>query len=124
MLPEMPDKPEENMETATGKGEPLKKALVVGDTGFFTEDNLREAAKRGIEALIPDQQFRKRDPHFDGRKCHTNRKRFGVEEFEYDEKNDCYHCPNGNVLTHQSHQKLRNNTGHKYQAKSGTWKNV
>ena len=49
IFPEMLDKLEENMKTITGKEEPLKKALVEGDTGFFTEGNLQEAAKRGIE---------------------------------------------------------------------------
>jgi len=46
-----------------------------------------------------------------------------LEDFTYDSENNCYHCPGGNVLTHQCHQKLRNNTGHKYQAKRGTCKN-
>jgi len=45
----MLDSLEENMKTITGKEKPLRKALVQGDTGFFTEDNLQEAAKRGIE---------------------------------------------------------------------------
>ena len=123
MFVEMLDRLEENMKEVTGKEEPLKKALVEGDSGFFTEDNLQEAAKRGIEVLIPDPQFRKRDPHFEGRKCHCEKKRYGLEDFEYDKNNNCYYCPNGNVLRHQSHQKLRNNSGHKYQAKRGTCKN-
>ena len=122
MFPEMLERLETTMEEASGKEEPLKKALVEGDTGFFTEDNLQKAAQMGVEVIIPDPQFRKRDPHFDGRKCHEETKRFGLEYFEYDEEHNCYHCPNGNVLTHQSHQKLRNNSGHKYQAKRGTCK--
>jgi len=122
MFPEMLERLEQNMEQAGGKAEPLKNALVVGDTGFFTEDNLQKAAQMGAEVIIPDPQFRKRDPHFDGRKCHTEQQRFGLEYFEYDEEHNCYHCPNGNVLTHQSHQKLRNNSGHKYQAKRGACK--
>ena len=122
MFPEMLERLEGTMQELTGKEEPLKKALVEGDTGFFTEDNLQKAAQMGVEVIIPDPQFRKRDPHFDGRKCHETKKRFGQEEFEYDEKNNSYHCPNGNVLTYQSYQKLRNNAGHKYQAKRGTCK--
>ena len=122
MLPEMLDELEESMKTITGKEEPLKKALVEGDTGFFTEDNLQEAEKKGIEVIIPDPQFRKRDPHFEGRKCHSEEKRYGLEDFEYDENNDCYRCPCGNVLTYQCQIKLRNNSGNKYQAKRGTCK--
>ena len=123
MFPVMLGELEENMKIITGKEEPLKRALVEGDTGFFTEENLQEAAKHEVEVLIPDPQFRKRDPHFEGRKCHTEEKRYGLEDFEYDEKNNCYNCPCGNTLTHQCHQKLRNNTGEKYQAKRGTCKN-
>jgi len=41
---------------------------VLADTGLFTEKNLQEAAKRKIEVLIPDQQFRQRDPHFADKK--------------------------------------------------------
>ena len=122
MFPEMLGRLEENIQTITGKEEPLKKALVEGDTGFFTEDNLQEAAARGVEVIIPDPQFRKRDSHFDGRKCHTEKKRFDLEDFEYNKKNNSYYCPNRNVLTYRGHQKLRNNTGNKYQAQSGTCK--
>jgi predicted house-cleaning noncanonical NTP pyrophosphatase (MazG superfamily) len=107
------------MQMLTGKEEPLKKAIVVGDTGNFSEDNLQEAAGMGVEVLIPDPQFRKRDAHFDGRKGHEPKKRFGLEDFEYDEAADSYKCPHGNTLTHQSYQKLRNTCGHKYQAKRG-----
>jgi hypothetical protein len=76
-----------------------------------------------VDVLIPDPQFRKRDPHFDGRKNHAGDKRFGPGDFAYDEGSDSYRCPAGNTLTHQCHQKLRNNSGHKYQAKRGTCKN-
>ena len=123
IFPEMLDRLEENMKMISGKEEPLKKALVEGDTGFFTEDNLQEAEKRGIEVIIPDPQFRNRDPDFDGRKNHAQKKRYTLEDFKYDEENDSYQCPAGNTLTHQCHQKLRNNTGYKYHAKSGTCKN-
>jgi hypothetical protein len=67
-LPAMLDSLNENMQMATGKKDPLKKSLVTGDTGYFSENNLQEAAKRNIEALIPDQQFRRRDPSFGSRK--------------------------------------------------------
>jgi single-stranded DNA-specific DHH superfamily exonuclease len=43
-----------NMKTITGKEKPLKKALVTADTGYFSEENLQEAAKRKIDVLIPD----------------------------------------------------------------------
>jgi hypothetical protein len=60
-FPNMLEKLEENMKEVTGKDEPLKKALLEGDTGYFSEANLQEAAGRSIEVIIPDPQFRQRD---------------------------------------------------------------
>jgi hypothetical protein len=118
----MLDNLEENMKAVTGKEEPLKKALVEGDTGFFTEDNLQEAAKRGIEVLIPDPQFRQRDPYFAEKKeekVEKQSKKFTQEDFEYDEKLYVYKCPAGEILEYKGEVQLRNNRGMKYQAKSG-----
>jgi transposase len=108
---------EGNMKAVTGKEKPLKKSICLGDTGFFSEENLQEAAKRGIDVLIPDPQFRKRDTYFDGRKEHADcKKRYGVEDFKYDKKRDIYICPCGNILVFKGKIKLRNNEGKKYQA--------
>ena len=46
-----------------------------------------------------------------------------MEDFLYNENEDSFTCPAGNLLTHQCHQKLRNNSGHKYMAQSGICKN-
>jgi hypothetical protein len=118
----MLDSLEENMKAATGKRNPLKKSLVEGDSGFFTESNLQEAAKRGIKVLIPDPQFRQRDPYFGEKKdekVKKGKKKFTVEDFVYQEKNDCYICPAGKVLGYKCDATLRNNTGRKYQARIG-----
>ena len=125
-LPGMLDSLKENMHKVTKKKDPLKNALVCGDTGFFTEKNLQEAAERKIAVLIPDPQFRQRDPYFAEKKdekVKKQMKKFTIEDFIYDVKKNSFTCPAGNVLTHQCHQKLRNNTGHKYLAKSGVCKN-
>ena len=82
----------------------MKKSLVLADTALFSEDNLQEAKRRNIDVLIPDQQFRKRDPNFDDRKKYktTNVKTyFGVEDFIYDKKKDCYVCPAGKTLPYK-----------------------
>ena len=107
---------EENMRTITGKEKPLKKSLCLGDTGFFSEENLQEAKKKGINVLIPDPQFRQRDPDFEEREKEKGKKRFDVEDFKYDEKEEGYVCPNGKLLSYKGKIKLRNNEGEKYQA--------
>jgi transposase len=118
-FPEMLDQLEENMRTITGKKKPLKGSLVEGDTGFFSEDNLQEAKKRGIEVLIPDPQFRQRDPYFAEKKEQKvpKQKRFTVEDFTYDKRKDRYICPAGKTLEYKCEVKLRNNSGKQYRAK-------
>jgi hypothetical protein len=114
----MLDELEKNMKKITGKEKPLEKSLVVDDTGFFLEDNLQEAKKREIEVLIPDPQFRQRDPYFAEKKAQKapKQKRFSQEDFTYDKKNDWYICPAGKALKYKGKAELRNNSGKKYQA--------
>ena len=118
----MLDSLEEKMKMLTGKEKPLKKALIEGDTGYFSEENLQEAAKRKIEVLIPDPQFRQRDPYYAEKKDEKVKKvsKFTVEDFTYDKDADTYTCPAGNELEYKYDVELRNNKGKQYKAKSGT----
>ena len=121
-FPEMLDALESNMREAGGKKEPLKKSIVLGDTGYFSEDNLQEAKKRKIDVLIPDQQFRKRDPVFDDRKKYKDtdvKKYYGIDDFRYDKDNDCYICPAGETLPYKCEVefKSRGTRGKRYHSK-------
>jgi len=121
-LPGMLDNLEANMQKVTKKKQPLKKSLVLGDTGYFSEDNLQEAKKRNVEVLIPDPQFRKRDPCFDDRKKYkdTNvKKYFDVDDFTYNKKEDCYICPAGKTLPYKCDVefKARGSRGKQYRSK-------
>ena len=100
---------------------PLKKALVEGDSGYFSEENLQEASRREINVLIPDPQFRQRDPYFAEKKNEKvpKKKRYTVEDFLYDKKTDSYICPAGKVLEYKYDVTLRNNSGKQYRAKRG-----
>jgi len=126
-FPEMLDRLEENMKTITGKEKPLKNALVEGDTGYFTEENLQEAARRGIKVLIPDHQFRQRDPYFAEKKDEKVKKKqerkYTIEDFTYDSKTDSFTCPAGKTLEYKCNTVLRNTTGRQYRAKSSDCKN-
>jgi len=113
-FPEMLDKLKATMKAATGEEEPLKGALSLADTGFFSEGNLQEAAQRGMEVIIPDPQFRQRDEEFGVRK--QAKEKYAAEDFEYDENEDSYICPGGKTLVFKGKIKLRNNEGKKYQA--------
>ena len=122
-LPKMLGLLEDNMKKVTGKKKPLENAIVEADTGYFSEENLSEAIKRNIEVLIPDNQFRKRDSHFDGTKGRKEKKRFSIEDFNYDKKTDCFTCPAGKTLAHSSRITLRKNTGKQYRAKVADCRN-
>jgi transposase len=123
----MLDSLEEQMQTITGKEEPLKKALLEADTGYFSEENLQEAAKRGIEVLIPDPQFRQRDPYFAEKKEQKvpKKKYFTPEDFRYNKKDDSLTCPAGNVLPYKGSVefKKRNTRGKRYQSKKSVCEN-
>jgi hypothetical protein len=116
-FPEMMDRLEATMEVVSGKEKPLKGTLSLADTGFFSEENLQEAAQRDIEVIIPDPQFRQRDEAFEGRK--QAKEQYSVEDFEYNEEEDSYQCPAGKTLACKGKIKLRNNEGKKYQASAG-----
>jgi hypothetical protein len=120
-LEKMLDNLEENMKKVTEKEEPLKKSLVVCDTGYFSENNLQTAEKRGIEILIPDPQFRQRDPYHAEKKKEKvgEKKRYTIEDFKYDEKKDEYTCPCGKVLEYKCEVELRNNSGKQYRTGRG-----
>jgi hypothetical protein len=88
-----------------------------GVTKFFSGNNLREAERLGMEAIIPDQQFRKRDAHFEGCRYHGGKRRFSAGDFEYDKKKNRYICSAGKPLEYKEHVKLNRNSGETCQAK-------
>jgi len=115
-FPEMLESLEQNMKIITGKDKPLENSVCLADTGYFSERNLQEAKSKEIQVIIPDPQFRKRDPDFQEREKAKPKNRYTKEDFKYDEGKDCYQCPSGNSLTYKGEIKLRNNSGSKYQA--------
>ena len=130
----MLDSLNENMKMVTKKKRPLRKALLHGDTNYFTEDNLQEAAKRKIDVLIPEPQpspqgegsplapqFRQRDPYFSEKKDEKvkkkHKKTYSTEDFTYNSKTDSFVCPAGKTLYYKCDATLRNNSGRQYRAK-------
>lgn len=93
----------ENFKLIGEKEDIFKKAKLVADTGYFTKDNIQLAEAEKIDAYIPDNKFRKRDPRFataqrhdkpiDRNKTIKKRKYFAVEDFRYDEQKKTLICP-------------------------------
>ncbi|MHA2347741.1 MAG: IS1182 family transposase [Candidatus Hodarchaeales archaeon] len=66
---------------------------VSADNGYYNGTNIKYLDKRKFDGYIPDQNI---TSIIKGKKIVD--KPFGKSSFEYDHKNDCYICPNGEKL--------------------------
>jgi transposase len=108
-LPEMLDKNAENLKGAGVKAEEGRKATMLGDPNYYSEENLRACEERGIQAVIPDSQAKRRlGP--DGKA------RYEVDDFEYNEAEDYYECPQGKRLRYKRTSEMGGVQGKVYQA--------
>jgi transposase len=88
---------------AIGKAEDcLEGVRVVADTNYYSKENCKLAEESGIDAYIPDHDFRKRDPRFADAKKHKPEKererKYGEKDFRYEADQDRYICPAGKEL--------------------------
>jgi len=108
-LPEMLDKNAENMGGAGVKTEEGKKITILGDPNYYSEENFQACDERGVEAVIPDSQAKRRlGP--DGKN------RYEVDDFKYNEADDCYECPQGKCLEYKRTTEQKGVEGKVYQA--------
>jgi transposase len=94
--------------------------IVTADTGFASEQNMKYLKEKGINAYVPDNKFRSRDPKFQNQKekygkqhqddKNKTAKRFSPDEFDYDPINNTCICPAGNPIKLRSERK--NELGH------------
>jgi transposase len=98
---------------------------VIADTGSFEESNLEYLSGIKVEAYIPDQQFRKRDPRFQDADRHkpAGKGLFKKEDFIYNQVDNTFICPAGNILKYSHYQKFNNTEGRKYISKRSQCQN-
>ena len=98
----------QNLKTLGYKTPDLKKATFVGDSGYFSVENLKACEKEKMNAIIPDNNFRKRDPRLANQKKYQPKGhgKFPLTQFAYDEKNDLFICPAGKTLTSYARQAM------------------
>ncbi len=94
--------------------------IVTADTGFANEANMHYLHEECINAYIPDNQFRSRDPKFNQQKDKygkrhqqdkkTTAKTFPAELFDFDAKAMTCECPAGQQLPFRD--KRKDNHGH------------
>jgi len=100
----------------------LTNSILLADTGFFSEDNLKYLADENINAIIPDQRFRKRDSRFDTMERHKkdgSKKRFLKSDFIYVFMSNEYICPNGECLSYVGVKRYSDGWSHKYETRPG-----
>jgi hypothetical protein len=115
---------QQNMQ-AIGKAEDyFEGKQLSADCNYHNKDNLAICEAEGINAYIPDPQFRKRDVRFaeqdrfkDGLNPRKRPKKetvarsdkFTIDDFTYDEHNKSYVCPHEKVLKRNAHaHRIRN----------------
>ena len=92
LLAPMLEKAQEILESDNLKG--------LGDSGYYNGSQLKACEEQGITPYvsIPNKS-----------KKLAKQKRFTRDQFIYDAKQDCYHCPEGNPLNRSSHLLRRSN---------------
>jgi transposase len=80
---------------------PFRQAQLSADCNYHSEENLKACVEHEVDAYIPDNHFRQRDARFATQERYQSRVKkesFTLEDFEYEEESDTYHCPQGKVL--------------------------
>jgi hypothetical protein len=105
----MLDGAKEHLE-AVGREDPLKDVTFIADTSYYSIENLQACQDRGVDAFIPDRDFRKRDPRFADagrhrrsvdkhKKRYESKKRwFTPDDFTWDHDKNTLACPAGKHL--------------------------
>jgi transposase len=100
-IPPMLDGAKENMRAIGHSDERyFAKKTLAADTNYFSPINLNKCEDEGVEAYIPDKDFRKRDPRFATQQRYRPKKekRYILQDFKHNEQADVYVCPQGKVL--------------------------
>jgi hypothetical protein len=97
----------DNMQEAEVETPEGKTLTVMADNNYFSEENFRACEDRGIEAIIPDGEYRKRLGNPGG-------ERYEVEDFIHHEEGNYYECPNGKRLEYKRTIKLRGQEWNEY----------
>ncbi|MBW6470925.1 MAG: transposase, partial [Methanosarcinaceae archaeon] len=88
---------------------------VSADNGYFTGDNLRYLEEKKLDGYIPDNNLA---TEMKGNKRNNNL--YSKDKFGYDEENDCFICPNGDVLVRRGEYEYNGKVQyHYYGAKCG-----
>jgi len=101
---------EKNIKSACGEEAwEGKEKTIRGDGIYFSEENLKDCEERGIEAVIPDSQERKRYNE-------EGQKMYEAADFIHHEKENELECPQGKRLEYKGESALSGKEGEIFQA--------
>ena len=91
---------QENMRAIGTGGDYFKGAILTADTAYHSGESIKTCEEEGIDAYIPDKDFRKRHPGLEVKKSSlaSRRRKCRLEDFRYDDTADEYECPVGKKL--------------------------
>jgi len=90
---------------------------VLADAGFRSGANFRELEDRKIDGYIPESSEENI-----GQDLKPETDLYAKDEFQYDEKNNCYTCPAGEILTPKKRSHLHTKYSDKWETTYGTEK--
>jgi hypothetical protein len=98
-LERMVESARDNMIAIGEKRKYLKGKMFLADTGYFSRDNIEYLLKLGMNAYIPDSNFRHRDPRFNTANRHKKKARkFTKDDFKFSKRKNTFICPEGREL--------------------------
>jgi len=101
---------QENIKAIGKDEEYFKDTILTADMAYHSGANVKRCEEEGIDAYIPDKNYRKRHPRLGVKQSsiESRRRKFMPEDFSYNEKTDEYECPAGKKLKrHTQRQKSR-----------------
>ncbi|RMG43361.1 MAG: IS1182 family transposase [Methanobacteriota archaeon] len=101
-LPVMVEGAKQNLEAIGKDPQCLQEAELLADANYLSPTNLQKCQEEGLNAYIPDTQFRKRE-----KKNKSQKSRFSNADFHYNAQNDTYTCPAGHTMTRSSDIKYK-----------------
>jgi transposase len=114
----------ETLSPKSCKKDPLEGAKIIADSGYHTRKNVEYLEEERIDGYIADKGFRSRDRRFQTAERHRlkgrlkPKKRFAVEDFDYDLKKRTCRCPAGNWMWLRcARVTIRNNEFMQFQAR-------
>ena len=114
----------EKLNPGVKKEDTLNNSILLADSGYHSEENLKHLSEQNINSYIADNQFRKRDPRFKdadrfkttkhGKKPTKKNKKFRVDDFIYDPENSTCTCPAAKALWLTSQNLIEKKDGSYY----------